>query len=255
MLSTGRYLYGLIRATENVEFGYIGLEHQGKPGRVFTIRADQVAAVVSEFSRAEKLLPLRKNLDPHHRVIREVMKTSTIIPMTFGHVAESEEEVAETLCRNCDDILLELERLDGMIEMSVRVRWDVDNIFEYFVRENPDLAAFRDRIFGRSSAPAHAEKIELGRMFGELMDWEREKHTEQVVEMFRSCVADIRVNPHKNEKVVMDLAFLIHREKVKTFEEKVYNAAVMFPAQYTFDFNGPWAPFNFVELDLETAVA
>jgi len=100
MASTGRYLYGLIRATGNTEFGCIGLEHNGEPGRVYTLLAGSVAAVVSEFSPREKILPLRKNLDPHHKVIREVMKTMTIVPMTFGHVAKSDMEITKALQRN-----------------------------------------------------------------------------------------------------------------------------------------------------------
>ena len=82
MPTTGRYLYGLIRTAKDRDFGCIGLEHEGKPARVYTARVDSVAAVVSEYGAREKVLPLRRNLDPHHRVIREVMKAATIAPMT-----------------------------------------------------------------------------------------------------------------------------------------------------------------------------
>ncbi len=253
MARAGRYLYGLIRATGDRDFGCIGLEHDGKPGRVYTLRLDSIAAVVSEYPAREKILPLRKNLEPHHRVIREVMKTATIVPMTFGHVAKSEEEITRALRRNRTRILAEIDRLDRKVEMALKVRWDVDNIFDYFVSADPDLAAFRDQVFGRSSAPTQAEKIELGRMFEERRTMDREEHTERVVEVFRSCTADVKVNPPKGEQMVMDLSFLVDRDSVKSFEERVYQVAGTFPAQYTFDFNGPWAPFNFVELDLRTA--
>ncbi|HUU01257.1 MAG TPA: GvpL/GvpF family gas vesicle protein [Myxococcota bacterium] len=255
MTSTGRYLYGLIRATENMDFGCIGLEHDGKPGRVYTLRADSVAAVVSEFSAHEKILPLRKNLDPHYRVIREVMKTTTIVPMTFGHVANSEEEITKSLRLNRDGIREQLELVDGKVEMGLKVKWDVDNIFEYLVGIDPEMAAFRDQVFGRSSAPSQAEKIELGQMFEERLNQEREEQTDRVVEMFSPCYSDVKVNPPSNEKMMMDLAFLVDRGGLKPFEERVYQVAGTFPAQCTFDYNGPWAPFNFVELDLQPAAA
>ena len=255
MACAGRYLYGLIRATEDRDFGCIGLEHGGKPGLVYTLRLDSIAAVVSEYPAREKVLPLRKNLEPHHRVIREVMNTATIVPMTFGHVAESAEHVTRALRRNRTRIAAELARLDRKVEMGLKVKWDVDNIFDYFVNADPELAAFRDQIFGRSSAPTRADKIELGRMFEERLTRDREEHTERVVEMFRSCSTDVKVNPPKGEKMVMDLTFLVDRESVKSFEEKVYQVAGTYPARYVFDFNGPWAPFNFVELDLRTTAA
>jgi hypothetical protein len=136
--------------------------------------------------------------------------------------------------------------------MGLRVVWDVENIFEYLVGRDPELAAYRDRLFGRSSAPSQGERIELGRMFEERRGRERDEHTERVVEILSSCAAEVKVNPPKSEKVVMELAFLVDREEVKAFEERVCEAAAAFPAEYTFDYSGPWAPFNFVELDLET---
>ncbi|MDD5309174.1 MAG: GvpL/GvpF family gas vesicle protein [Deltaproteobacteria bacterium] len=255
MPATGRYLYGLIRSENDRDFGCIGLTHEGKPGRVYTVRVGSVAAVVSEYGAREKVLPLRKNLDPHHQVIREVMKGATIVPMTFGHVAKGEDEVLKALRRNRDDIQTELDRVDGKVEMTLKVKWDVDNIFEYFVSTDEELATFRDQIFGRSQAPSQAEKIELGRMFEERLGTEREEQTERVVEAFQSCFSEFKVSPVKNEKSVMDVAFLVDRERQKVFEERVYQVAGTFPAQYLFDFSGPWAPFNFVELDLHTAAA
>ena len=73
--------------------------------------------------------------------------------------------------------------------------------------------------------------------------------------MFRPCSSDVKVNPPKNEKMVMELAFLVDRGGLATFEERLYQVAGTFPAQYTFDYTGPWAPFNFVELDLRSAAA
>ena len=253
MASSGRYLYGLIRAAEPREFGCIGLEHDGAPGRVYTVHAGTIAAVVSELPARESLLPLRKNLDPHHKVIREVMQTTTIVPMTFGHVAKSEAEIVKALRRNRDDIDAQLDRVDGKVEMDLKVKWDVDNIFEYLVAADPELAASRDRIFGRSTAPSQAEKLELGQMFEERLNQRREAETERVIEMFRPCTSSVKVNLLRNEKVVMNLAFLVDRNALKPFEERVYQVAGAFPAQYVFDFNGPWAPFNFVDLNLQAA--
>jgi Gas vesicle synthesis protein GvpL/GvpF len=248
----GVYIYGLIRTGEDRDYGCIGLEHAGAPGRVRTLRAGSVAAVVSEFTVRSKVLPLRKNLDPHHRVIREVMKDATIIPMTFGHVAKSEDAVLKTLRRNKDAIRTELDRIDGKVEMSLKVFWDVANIFDHLVTSDEDLAAFRDQIFGRSQAPSQAEQIELGRRFQQLLDSEREGQTDGLVEAFRPCFSEVTANPPKGEKCLMDLAFLVERAKMKDFEDRVSQVAGTFPAHFLFDYGGPWAPFNFAELDLRT---
>ena len=253
MVIPGRYVYGLIRSSEDKDYGCIGLEHQGKPGRVVTLRVDSLAAVVSDYVAREKVLLVRKSLEPHHRVIREVMKTTTIIPMTFGHVAKNAAAVERALRENRGEIQEELDRVDGKVEMGLKVRWDVDNIFEYFIAAVPDLAVLRDEIFGRSQAPAPSEKIELGRQFDQRLNQERDEQTDRVVAAFRPYFSELKVNPPKDEKIVMDLAFLVERERLKTFEEQVYQIAGTFPAQYLFDYGGPWAPFNFAELDLRAA--
>jgi hypothetical protein len=231
MPATGRYLYGLIRTAEDRDFGCIGLEHGDQPGRVYTARVDSIAAVVSEYGARQKVLPLRKNLDPHHRVIREVMKTATIVPMTFGHVARSEEEILKALRRNRNGIRAELERVDGKVEMTLKVKWDVDNIFECLVAADEELAAFRDQIFGRSQAPSQAEKIELGRMFEERLGREREEQTDKVVEAFRPCFAEFKANPAKNEKTVMDVALQVVRAPHKDVEARGYPIAGTIPGR------------------------
>jgi hypothetical protein len=49
----------------------------------------------------------------------------------------------------------------------------------------------------------------------------------------------------------MNLACLVGRQSVeKDFENAVCAAAQEFDNNYTFDFNGPWAPHNFVDVEL-----
>ena len=134
---------------------------------------------------------------PHNRVIREITRTVTIVPMTFGHVAKSEEQIRKMLRRNRAAIAAQLDHVDGKVEMGLKVAWDVANIFEHLVSIDPELAARRDEIFGETSSPRQAEMIELGRMFEQQMNRLREEQTEQVLEMLRPWASDVKVNPPK----------------------------------------------------------
>ncbi len=49
----------------------------------------------------------------------------------------------------------------------------------------------------------------------------------------------------------MNLACLVRREAQEQFEAGVFEAAKLFDNNFTFDYNGPWAPHNFVELDIK----
>jgi hypothetical protein len=250
MAIAGRYLYGLIRATEDRDFGPVGLPIVGAPTPVHTIRVGDIGAVVSNLPTKDRLLPLRRNLEPHNRVIRDIMNETTIIPMAFGQVARTEAEVVKALKGNLKTIDAELARLDGKVEMTLRVLWDVPNIFEYLVAEDPVLALARDEMFGRSSRPTQAEMIDMGKMFEERLAFARKRDTRRLVQIFKPHAAEVKENDPKDEKMVAHLSFLVRRDQMQTFEETLFQAASGFPDAYVFDYNGPWAPFSFVELDL-----
>jgi hypothetical protein len=50
----------------------------------------------------------------------------------------------------------------------------------------------------------------------------------------------------------MNLACLAWRDARKGFEQGVFDTAKHFDNLYSFDFNGPWPPHDFVEVDLQT---
>ena len=215
-----------------------------------TVRVDEMAAVVSDFTTGGRLLPLRRNLEPHNQVIREVMKSTTVIPMTFGHVARSDEAIRKLLRLHREAIGSQLDRVGGCVEMGLKVKWDVENIFDHVVKIDPELRARRDQVFGRPAGAGQNEKMELGKLFEERLNRERDEQTDRLLEAFKETTREAKVNPPKGEKMMMDAAFLVDRDGQKAFEARVYEVAEAFPAEYVFDLSGPWAPFHFVDLDL-----
>lgn len=138
-----------------------------------------------------------------------------------------------------------------MVEMGLRVSWDVPNIFEYFVHIHPDLRAARDRFLGPYRNPSQENKIELGRLFDHLLNEDRETYTDQVADILSPYCQEIKRNHCRNEGEVMNLACLVRRQALDRFEEGVFAAARLFDNNFTFDYNGPWAPYNFVKVDLK----
>ena len=62
------------------------------------------------------------------------------------------------------------------------------------------------------------------------------------------CV-EFKANPCRNEHEVMNLACLVRRDAQEEFSAGVFAAAKRFDNNFAFDYSGPWAPHNFVELD------
>jgi len=253
MDSNSLYVYGFVRSAGAADLGDKGLGHEGRPARVYSVVAGKVAAVVSVYGSSRRVLPLRRNLEPHHRVVAEGASTTTIVPVAFGHVVRGTKELKAFLRLNTAAITAELDRLDGKVEMGVRVRWDVQNIFKYIVEGDPALTASRDRVFGAGTRALPAEKLELGRMFEERLQSARTSLTERVVESLEKEAVGSRANPPTTEETVADLAFLVDRGMQQRFQDAVGEVAALWPPEYVFQCTGPWAPFNFVELQLSAA--
>ena len=250
----GRYIYGIIRADSKKEMGPIGLRatHRQvglRKALVYTIGFRDIAALVSDHPLT-RIKPLRDNLAIHHQVIKEAVRDFTIIPMAFGHIVRSAREIRRLLEVNYPEIDQELNRLCNKVEMGLKILWDMDNIFEYFVNRDKELRDFRDTIFGRSRQPTQGEKIELGRLFESKLNQERERHAERVLKVLSIYTLDGKVNPPTHEKMVMNGVFLVEKGKEGLFEGRVHRAAALFDGNFTFDYSGPWAPHNFIELKL-----
>ena len=248
MSGNKKYIYGFTRSDATISSAINGID--GKS--IFAISDNGVAAVVSDGPDG-KLRPERKNLSAHHSVIKEVMKTSTILPVSFGVVADNETFIRKILKFNHDSFTTQLNRLEGKVEMGIKVIWDVENIFEFIVKTHRMLEIFRDNIFLKPSGATHEEKLELGRMFETILNQEREKHITTVNNILKNYCYDIKENTPPDENVVMKLACLVERTKLDQFEKGVFEAAKQFDDNYAFDFNGPWAPHNFVNMKLKTA--
>lgn len=240
------YLYAIAPDSNGRSFGPIGLDG----GTVYSITNRRVSAVVSDVP--EKLRPERRQLAAHQEVLKRLMgETAGILPVAFGVVANGPEAVRRILSRNQKPFLEQLNRVAGRVEMGLRVTWDVPNIFEYFVQTHPELRAARDRLFGGHREPAQDDKIELGRLFDRLLMEDREAHAERVVEVLTPHCVEIKRNNPRTEREAINLACLVGRDGREQFEAAVFEAAKLFDNSYAFDYNGPWAPHNFVDMTLD----
>ncbi len=241
-----RYLYAVVAATEDLNYADCGLGG----GNVYTVPNGKVAAVVSDI-RNEKIRPERRNLAAHQDILRRIMKETTPLPMAFGIIANSTESVQKILSENRQAFVRQLKHVANRVEMGLRVTWNMPNIFEYFVDNNPELRAARDRLFGFSREPTQQEKMELGRMFERTLSGDREAHTEKVEEVLLNYCYDVKRNKCSRENDVMKLACLVGRDSDKDFEHAVLKAANLFDDNCSFDYNGPWPPYNFVEMKIK----
>lgn len=242
----GKYLYAIVTDSRDRTFGFLGIDGS----TVYTLSDGRVAAVLSDVPNT-RIRPERRNLAAHQEVLKRLMEENTPLPMTFGIIAEGTKSIQKILSLNQKAFTEQLHLVDGKMEMGLRITWDVPNIFEYFVNTHSELREARDRFLGTYHEPSQEEKIEVGRMFDRVLKEDREIYSDRVEEILLKRPFKIKRNPPRNEREVMNLACLIGRKEQAVFETQVFEAAQLFDNNFAFDYNGPWAPHNFVEIDLQ----
>lgn len=241
----GRYIYAIIPDQGRRSLGNIGLEES----EVYTMGDGRVAAVVSDLASG-RIRPQRRNMAAHQDVLKQLLRDLTPLPAAFGLVADDDAAITRILKDNRPAFLDQLARVDKSVEMGLRVSWDVPNIFEFFVGAHPELQELRDDFFRDGGNLTQDQMITLGRSFERLLEQDREDYTEQVESVMRGCCREVKRNKCRTEKEIMNLACLVSRDDSARFEQAVLQAARPFDNNYAFDFNGPWAPHNFVEMDI-----
>ena len=247
-IETGLYLYGITTAEGSPPVQTVGVAG----GSVERVVEGPVAAIVTRVS-VSKIRPERSNLAAHNQILRDLADCQPVLPVAFGTIVDDEEGLRCVIRRNRATLIDKLRLLQGKVEMVLKVYWDTPNIFEYFVTTHKELKRMRDRLFGGGRKPSRSQSIEVGEVFASLLQQARERHTDRVTKALSHYCVDIQSIDVGEEKLIMKLACLLEKDGVKQWEEGVEEAARLFDNNYCFKYANPSVPYNFADVDLETA--
>ncbi|HEY3159760.1 MAG TPA: GvpL/GvpF family gas vesicle protein, partial [Vicinamibacterales bacterium] len=132
----GRYVYCIIRASQPLKFGAIGMDEQW--AEVYTINFKDMAAVISDIPLAP-LDSTRENVLAHERVNETVMRDHTVIPMSFGTIFKTREDIVELLRSAYDAFGDVLNKMQNKLEFGLKVLWERDVIVKEIEEEDEDI--------------------------------------------------------------------------------------------------------------------
>lgn len=250
MSRQGEYIYGIVEEPQPRKFSFPGVGE----AEVYTINHQRVAAVVSD-TKFSEIDPTRKNVHAHTVVQDELLKEYTLLPMGFGMVATSEDEVRRILDNNYQSLLSELNRLAGRIEVELKVFWDQEAIMkELHLVGSHELATVRAKL-NTATSPLETRNllVEAGKLVERVvLNW-KTKYAELVYDILKELSHDAKVNEPMGVKNLLNASFLIERSRESEFKEQVYKLDSEFQGKLNFKYVGPLPPYNFVDLRLEPA--
>ena len=244
----GRYVYGILEGKELMNFGKIGIGGAG--AMVYTVNYQDIAAVVSA-TTVYIFDPTRENALAHEHVIETVMRNHTIIPMSFGTVFRTDNDIREVLRSIYPSLKDVLQQMGGKLEFGLKVNWDRDQIIEDIKREDEEIRHFHQEIIRKHLQSTYLARMQLGRMIDKALAERSISYVRQIYEALRGVCVASRDNQPIGDKMIMNAAFLVDRHREAEFDSAVNRIARRYGQRLKFKYTGPWPPYNFVNIRLK----
>jgi hypothetical protein len=240
MAEEGKYVFCIIEAAPQPILGADGVR---------TITYRDLAAVVRD-SPLALAKPTREDLVGHLRVVEQVMGSNTVIPVEFGTVAASEQEVQENLLApRYEQLQALLAYLRGKVELGLKVLWrDIQAVFAEIVAEHESIRVLREWIDAHREAHTRQQRIEIGQMVAEALEAKKRREGEEILEALAPLAAEARAGQVLGEKMILNAAFLVEIQREPEFDQGVSHLAEERGQRLLFKYVGPVPPFNFVAL-------
>ena len=244
--SRGKYVYCIIQSGDPLRFGPIGIG--AGPSEVYTVHFKNLAAVVSD-APLEVLDSTRENVLAHERVNETVMREHTVIPMSFGTIFKTREDIVELLRSAAEAFGDVLNKMQNKLEFGLKVLWDRDQAVREVENEDEDIRRLKKEISGQKG-PTYFARMQYGRLIDAALQSRSERYVADILEQLREVSVASRINKPIGDKMIMNAAFLISRDQEAAFDAKVKSIAGRFD-KLTFKYTGPWPPYNFVNIRLK----
>ncbi len=242
----GKYVYCVIRSGRPLRFGPIGLGPEA--GEVHTINYRDIAAVVSD-TPIEVPEPTRQNVLAHEHVNETVMRKHTVIPMSFGTVFKTNDDIVELLRSAYDAFKDVLVKMEDKLEFGLKVLWDRDAVVRELETQNEDIRRLKDEISSQKGSTYFA-RMQYGRLVDAALQNRSEQYVAEIFSRLREAAIASRANKPIGDRMIMNAAFLVSRTKEEAFDAAVKKIGADYD-KLMFKYTGPWPPYNFVNIRLK----
>jgi hypothetical protein len=239
-------VYCVIPARKPLAFGPVGIGQE--PAEVHTVNYKDIAAVVSDTPIAVHE-PTRANVLAHERVNETVMRDHTVIPMSFGTVFKTREDIHELLRSAYDAFQDVLTKMEDKLEFGLKVLWDRDLIVKELENENEDIRRLKSEITSQKGSTYFA-RMQYGRLIDAALQARSERYVHDIFDALRPVSVASRANKPIGDRMIMNAAFLVRRDREQNFDEVVKGIGAEHD-KLTFKYTGPWPPYNFVNIRLK----
>jgi len=247
----GRYIYGIVRNSDPLDYGLIGMGKRAD--HVYGVSYNGITAVVS----ASPIIiydARRINMIAHEKVLEEMMKQFTVLPVRFSTISEHGDNsgilrIIEKDYKKFDEMLTKME---GKKELGLKILAKEAEIYESIIEKYDDIKALRGKLMNLPVDKTHYQRVKIGEMVAEALKKETENYKDTVIDALKPLSDDIKINDNYGEMMILNAAFLIKSDKEAAFDKVVNDLSEQFSRYMTFKYVGTLPLYNFVNLIINT---
>jgi hypothetical protein len=233
------YVYGVI-AGRAPAAACTGID--GQPLRAVT--ADGLGAIVSDVAGRAPTFG-RDALLAHSKALEALLEETTVLPMRFGVIMDGDAAVrGELLEPHRDELLAQLGRLDGRVELSLRATYEEAPLLREIMATEPQIRALH-----AASTGSYLEHVQLGEMIAGAVEARRRRDAEEIMGVLAPLAEDFQLATPRHERMALSASFLIPREEIAGFDAAVDDIGRRHGHRLRLRYTGPLPPHSFVNLE------
>ena len=247
----GKYIYGIIRNSDPLNYGPIGMGKRAD--LVYSISYKGISAIVSN-SPIIIYEARRVNMITHEKVLEEVMKQFTVLPVRFSTISEHDDDagilrILEKDYKKFDEML---DKMEGKKELGLKILANESAIYESIIEKYDEIRIMRGKLMNLPADKTHYQRMKIGEMVAEALKKETENFKTMILDVLNPLSEDQKLNDNYGEMMILNAAFLIKNSAEPAFDKAVNDLDEKFGNLMTCRYVGTLPPYNFVNLTINT---
>ena len=241
------WVFGVVRADAQLE----QLEGRDDLPEVWLVESDDLAAIVGDAPEDDAKATRNQALG-HSRVLETASRDAPVIPMRFGIMCSSDEDVASGILEDRHDAIVQLlEKFEDSVQMLLKVNYDEQAILSEILENQPEAADLREAIGLGPEEATRDKRVRLGELIANALEQSRERDSAEMLQELQEVVLEARSEPPEKEWMVLNAPLLVERARIEEVEKAVEDIAADRGELMHFKLMGPMPPYHFLETEAQ----
>jgi Gas vesicle synthesis protein GvpL/GvpF len=216
---------------------------------VWVVESGDLAAIAGE-APEEGAKGTRNQALAHARVLEAAIVDAPVVPFRFGIMVPGDQEVGTDLLEaRHDELAGLLKKVESWVQMTLKANYDEDAALREILEAEPEAQKLRESMTEGDEDATRNVRVRLGELISKALEQRRERDSAEILERLKPDSIAAAVEPLEKEFMVMNVPFLVERDRQKEFEDAVGEVAKEWQGHIHFRLLGPMPAYNFLEVE------